>query len=412
MVKVHPPVEEAVTPVDQGDPRLESGEAWNALCDTLKRSAGLVLGEGVPDTPRDRAEGFRYLTRFLNAGIVSCLANDDPDHPVFARMIDYSAPWGLDNPDCLYLYAPLRGDAAYRVTGCRGSAHHIDFQVNAGHYSLGSVEAVRTIDSMDGFALETDSAGRFELLLSAERRAGNWLELAPGAEFLLVRQYFDDWESERPADLQIERVGAHYPLPAPRSAWVADHLEKLARWVEQGGSLWEKMSKGFLSGEPNSLIVHQAAQSSVHTGMQGLVYGVGNFRCEPGEAVLLEFTPPPCHHWGVALANWYWEAVEYATHQSSLNGHQATLDRDGVFRAVIAHADPGVPNWLDPAGNRKGTLTARFLNAESAPKIGLRKLPLGELRAALPADTPEVDAAARAESLARRRRAVLGRFRT
>jgi hypothetical protein len=112
------------------------------------------------------------------------------------------------------------------------------------------------------------------------------------------------------------------------------------------------------------------------------------------------------------VANWYWEAVEYATHQSSLNGHQAALDRDGVFRAVIAHEDPGVPNWLDPAGNRQGTLTARFLNAEAVPEIGLRKLPLAELHAALPADTPAVDVAARSESLARRRHAVLARFRT
>jgi hypothetical protein len=411
MVKDPPPVEESASPVDEGDPRLESGAAWNALCDSLRSSAGRVLGEGVPDTPRDRAEGFRYLTRFLAAGIVSCMANDDPDHPVFARMIDYSAPWGLDNPDCLYLYAPLRGDAAYRITGHRGSAHHIDFQVNAGHYSLGSVQAVRTIDSRDGFSLEIDSQGRFELLLSAEREPGNWLELAPDAEFLLVRQYFNDWESERPADLQIERLGAQYPIAAPRSAWVADHIEKLARWLDQGGALWEKMSKAFLSSPPNSLVVHQADLASVHSGMSGLVYGVGNFHCEPDEAVLLELTPPPCHHWGVAVANWYWEAVEYATHQSSLNGHQAALDRDGVFRAVIAHEDPGVPNWLDPAGNRQGTLTARFLNAEAVPKIELRKLPLAELHAALPAETPAVDAAARSETLARRRHAVLGRFR-
>ena len=36
-----------------------------------------------------------------------------------------------------------------------------------------------------------------------------------------------------------------------------------------------------------------------------------------------------------------------------LNGHQAVLD-DGVFRAVVAHRDPGVANWLDTAGNRRG----------------------------------------------------------
>ena len=31
----------------------------------------------------------------------------------YVRMIEYATPWGLDHPDCLYLYAPLRGDARY-----------------------------------------------------------------------------------------------------------------------------------------------------------------------------------------------------------------------------------------------------------------------------------------------------------
>ena len=36
---------------------------------------------------------------------------------------------------------------------------------------------------------------------------------------------------------------------------------------------------------------------------------------------------------------------------------------------MIAHEDPGVPNWLDPAGNRRGTLAVRFLNAEAVPAV-------------------------------------------
>ncbi|MGE4649573.1 MAG: hypothetical protein AAEJ53_01685, partial [Myxococcota bacterium] len=114
---------------DPSDPRIMDGTAWQDLCATLERSSRLVVGPDVPSTPRHRAEGFRYLSRFLAAGLVSCVSHNDADYPVFGRMIDYTMPWGLDNPDCLYLYAPLRGGAEYRVFGNRGSANHIDFQV-------------------------------------------------------------------------------------------------------------------------------------------------------------------------------------------------------------------------------------------------------------------------------------------
>jgi len=127
--------------------------------------------------------------------------------------------------------------------------------------------------------------------------------------------------------------------------------------------------------------------------------------------VIVELRPPRCRHWSLSLANFWWEAVEYASRQSSLNHHQARLDGDGCLRAVIAHEDPGVANWLDPAGNLRGTLAARFLLAESAPTLTLRRVPLARVRDALPAQTPRVDAAERAEILAKRRRAILRRFR-
>jgi hypothetical protein len=145
--------------------------------------------------------------------------------------------------------------------------------------------------------------------------------------------------------------------------------------------------------------------------MRGQAYGMGNFHCEPDQAVIVEFRPPRCHHWSLSLANFWWEAVEYASRQSSLNQCQVHLDADGCLRAVIAQEDPGVPNWLDPAGNRRGTLAARFLRADAAPTPALRAVPLARLRDELPPETPRVAPEARAEALARRRRAVLRRFR-
>ena len=144
------------------------GEAWDALCETLRRAGRLVLGEGVPDAPRDRAEGFRYLTRLLGAGRVVCIEHADPDYPEFCRMIEPTMSWGLDAPDCLYLYATVRGDACYRISGRRGSANHLDIQVNSGHFASGDISGWSTVSSLSALDLEIDPDGGLELILSPQ----------------------------------------------------------------------------------------------------------------------------------------------------------------------------------------------------------------------------------------------------
>ena len=396
-------------PFDAGG--VVEGAAGDALCRSIVDARALVLGAGVPGSDRDRAEGFRYLLRFLASGIAVCMEAADTEHPEFMRMIDRGRTWGLDCPDCLYLQAGVRGDACYRIFGSRGSANHLDLQVNFGHFALGDISKWGTIDSLNGLELEAEADGSFEVFLGGEARPRNWLRLAQDAEFVLVRQYFNDWERERPADLLIERLDAPASAPPPGPDEIGARLERLVSWLEKGGALWEQMSRSMWELPPNTLNVFHTPSSDERAGMRGQAYGMGNFRCPEGEAVIVEFSPPACHHWSVSLATWYWEAIDFASRQSSLNGHQAELDSDGVFRGVIAHQDPGVPNWLDASGHERGTLAARFLLADSAPTPVLRQVPLAELARALPAGTPRLAPTERKARLTARRRAALGRYR-
>jgi hypothetical protein len=95
--------------------------AWQALAQRIEAAGALLRADGAPAD----AAGVRYLTRFLAAGLRVCLECDDPDYPVFGRMIDNAMSWGLDNPDCNYSWARVRGDADYRIEGTRGSACHL-----------------------------------------------------------------------------------------------------------------------------------------------------------------------------------------------------------------------------------------------------------------------------------------------
>jgi hypothetical protein len=127
--------------------------------------------------------------------------------------------------------------------------------------------------------------------------------------------------------------------------------------------------------------------------------------------VIVEFAPPPCHHWSFGIANYYWESIDFGNRQTSLNGHQAWLDDRGTFRCVLSYADPGIANWIDTAGYGAGSITARFLRADRISKPVLRCVKFADLSAEIPATTPRIDAVQRAEALARRRRAVWRRYR-
>jgi hypothetical protein len=391
--------------------RILDGRAWTELCATLEAARERLRDPSFPDRREDEPEYLRYLLRFLASGIATCVEHADPDHPEFTRMMDLNRRWGLDSPDHLYLFAPVRGDATYSIEGDPGSANLLDIQVNTSHFALGSVGAMKTIASITGDELALEPDGSLVLRLGGREQEGNWLPLAPEARFVQVRQVFADWERERPAELIIERSGGDVIRPRLTAERLAEQLELLQRWLTLGGGLWRDMSKVMLALPPNTVRVPPLDRSAAHGGLRGQAYGMGCFHCAPDEAVILEFAPPPCRHWSVSLATWWWEAIDFTSRQSSLNHAQARLDGDGVFRGVIAHEDPGVPNWLDTAGHERGTLIARFVMAEASPEVRSRTVKLGELAGALPADTPQMSRGERDASLARRRRAVWRRFR-
>ena len=77
---------------------------------------------------------------------------------------------------------------------------------------------------------------------------------------------------------------------------------------------------------------------------------------------------------------------------------------------VIAAEDPGVANWLDPAGHSSGVLQYRFAFTKTEPEPELRSVPLASLEDELPLNTPRVGPEERRAAIYRRRQHVLRRY--
>src|SRR5262249_26962713 len=103
------------------------------------------------------------------------------------------------------------------------------------------------------------------------------------------------------------------------------------------------------------------------------------------EALVIEFVPPQSFMWIFELGNYWMNSVDYRYHFSSLNSEQAAVDSDGRVRIVVSNSDPGISNWLDPAGHRCGLLVNRWVgaNGEHGPPAA-RIVKVDSLRDALP----------------------------
>ena len=92
---------------------------------------------------------------------------------------------------------------------------------------------------------------------------------------------------------------------------------------------------------------------------------------------------PDCVFANLVLWNPHMQTLDYRSRPSSLNSAQMDLGADGSFRIVISERDPGVPNWIDTGGHRRGTMFWRFLLPESDPATPVcRVVPVTEITAA------------------------------
>ena len=362
------------TPFD----RLMTGKSWEAFCDALKAAGQTILAEGQPDDPLDRAEGFRYLTRLTRASLEAFVEYADPLAPVLNRPVHETAKIGADNPDNYYQHAVISGECEYRIRGVRNTVHYLDFGTQSeGVASTGESRQAGHLDAKD---LEIGPDGRFEILLSCEEKPGNWLRMTPETTQLIVRQTFLDRDTEKPADLVIERIGGD-GKPATLTPEALDAgLQRAQGLVVGCAALFSTWAKGF-QAHTNELPKFDDSISMGAGGDPNICYYHSYWSLGPEEALVIEVTPPECDSWNFQLDNHWMESLDYRYFRIHVNSKTAAYRDDGSVRIVVAHEDPGVPNWIQTVGHERGTMCFRWVRAEEHPQPRTRVVPLRDVAA-------------------------------
>lgn len=391
-----------------------SGDPDGALHSAMERFTSSVaeaeaLVRQVPNlSEQDRAEGYRYLAGLVRWALERKLANSDVDHPSFSRTQDTFTKWGLDNPDNLYANAEIDDRGEYLVSGTRGTAAYLAFQVMAGTPGEGSLG--RSIDALDLSRLQVDPDGTFEIVVSAQPHSGNWLKSGAGANLILVRQSLSDWTKETPGEVHIRHVG-HEGVPAP-----ALTAKLIARRIEEAGRVAVAQTRHWLSYIESwkSLPINTLSEPApTQGGLTGQVSSRGHYRLAGDEALIVVVAPSNAPYQGFQLGHlWWFISLDYKTRQSSLTTGQAHASADGQYRFVVSTTDPGVPNWLDTAGHREGFMFLRWqgLAGPLPPQPRTQLVKLADLRKHVPADEPVVTPEQRQAQLALREATVNRRF--
>jgi hypothetical protein len=394
----HSIAEAALSAGDGEAPDLSA--AWAHLQERLNAAEQLVRSTPVNKNRLDYGSGMRHLMVLLAVGTDMALrADPDPVLAVNRARMDDIVTWGLECPDCVYLNASLRAGETYRIFGSRGTARYVGLQTMDGIAATANC----LVDE-----LEVDADGNFEAILSADEHGGNWLRLAGDHPTLTVRNFFYDWDTEVPALLHIERIGDEV-APSARSVEfdvsVSRQLHALGDFVYDN----LKFFLDFGAMPPANGFIPPMDMSDMGAAAENRPV-IGRFDLAPDEALILEVEPPEGVYWSISLGNPWLETIHYGRHQSSLNGHQAVVDADRVFRAVICATDPGVANWLDTAGHSNGAMLLRCVRTETAPVPSVRVVKVDEVLSLLPADTTMTTPDARSHVIEARRHAVYERF--
>jgi hypothetical protein len=313
------------------------------LVDAIAEAERLVREAPFIDSEADLLEGLQYLA----GGIAACthIAFDyDRDHPFLQSGTGPFTKMGLDNPDTLYFGTRVTAGHEYVVTGKRGTTTDLSFQLLGGEYTDSNVPDSET--AFDDRRLDIAADGSFE-----------WRFTPAGTAQLVIREVYNDWSAQR-GHVAIARTDTAGTAPPPLTA---ELIEK--RWATAGKQLvqrvktWLQFPQWFYTNIPVNTMV---APRLTPGGLATQYSSAGHFELAGDQALIITVPVSDAPYLGFQLGSLWYISLDYINHQTSLNGTQAQADPDGKIRIVVSEENPGVTNWVETTGHRKGFLQFRW----------------------------------------------------
>ncbi len=365
----------------------ETRGAWAGLLEVLAEAGERFAGQDwmVVDD-RDVAEAHRTIAHILESGLVSH-AEFDPERPVWRRIVTPTRKFSGDNADAIYFEAPIRGDRTYRITGNLTQAVYTAFTVEAGAND-GSYPD-RTDGMLNDTQFDVAADGSYEIILGGEPLDRNWLGMPADAGRLTSRHYFEWTSPAAGANIHLPLTITNLDPPdGPPPPWdddlvaaairrVSNHVR--SKTIDGPQRAGRATPPDWVGQIPNEFPAPQEP-GDIALSATDAHYSLGRWLLGPDEALVITGRWPKCVFASVCAWNRFQQTLDYMNRPVSRNRATTTLEADGSFRMVVAHADPGIPNWIDTEGRSSGTLFFRFFLAEGdIEPLGTEVVPFAEI---------------------------------
>lgn len=294
---------------------------------------------------------------------------NDPARPWFMRFNLPGKKLLGDNPDAIYYETMISADNSYRIKGNTAGATYVSFTVELERNkdTLGKLGA--TINDSE---FDIDENGNYEIIVSAKKQPGNWLRLDKGAKSIAVRNYFELVDPVcndqlKHVPISIEPIVNPGPAAAPNDKDIAKGIRRATDWIDKNVQPPNpEKSPHWVSKQPNQFTDPKIDDSNqnVAYAAKDNTYLMAPWLLKPDEALIITGRFPKSRFSSVVLWNQFMQTLDYRYRSVSLNRKQAVLESDGSFRMILAHKNPGKPNWLDTEGRMTGVMFWRFLLAE------------------------------------------------
>ncbi len=381
--------------------------AWRAFCRRLESLGEEVVRAPYPDATGDGAEAIAHLAEQVSCWLGYATGHFDTTAPFFHRSNDLVSQWGGPNQDNLYLHARIDPKRRYRIRGRMHACEEFVITLRVDFMHMPEWGTLATIMASERGLGPGDE---FEILLGGDGSDPAWFPIPERVTTASLRQYYLDWRAAEPAVFTIECLDDVPAPPRIDGEGVAARLTTALAQTERSVVYWnDYLNEHRAKGIDNTFALPQTLKK----GLGAARYAFCFFELAPDEALLVETDIPDARYWNLQLATMGWYEQPDPVHRiSSINQHQARVDSDGRLRFVVAHVDPGCPNWLDPGGHSEGLLTFRWFWPRSDPSPTTRVVPLASVASLLPEETPRVDAERRRAEVRARKEHLAWRFRS
>ncbi len=383
---------------DERRARLLDGRAWEDFCDTLKAAGSIVIRETPDGDPQDRVEGFRYLTRMMlmaNARVIEQRTPGTRPQRIGIIPPPMQGGMGVQSPNQDHIVQAVNPKYRYRITGTAGDVYtHLSAwsppvpdDVGATAVGLDAEDQLEVFNPNMALTPHTayltdfaDADGTVDFVLSVEEPADGsaWMSMAPTTRELMGRVVYDDRTTQARPRLQIQCLDEHPRPLTPEPEDMAVRLAVAAQLVLGLQSDYGGWTRDLLTRE-NQTRYTKEWYERIGGSPDDRIFEFGYWRVPQGKALVIEFEEPQTQHWNFQLCNhWMENLANYATGQGYIDKENAV--RDGsIVRIVVAHSDPGVPNWIEPVTHDHGVMGARFVRPATEPRVSCRLVDLENL---------------------------------